>query len=190
MLIMEGPQTHPGGLQRTHQQWIWSLVNLVSNVPSHKSHRSLPVGRSTLSTPPRPARPLQQQTPATPSRTRTAPQVPASPSSSYSLAQMSPGIVADRIIGGTRRIFRCVRTFSGVIGHEYTPTTMNITSSLNYAARYYLWAHGYQPGTISLIQEVYERAESQENFSHELYDNGGIPVAQGEFIYWLIRGRA
>jgi hypothetical protein len=39
---------------------------------------------------------------------------------------------------------------------------------LGTAADEYLWAHGYQPGSVRLIREMYERATEMSNFVDEL----------------------
>lgn len=59
---------------------------------------------------------------------------------------------------------------------------------LSPAADYYLWAHGYQPGSIRLIQDMYERAENMDCFIDELA-KAGVPVAEGQYIFTLIHGR-
>lgn len=86
-----------------------------------------------------------------------------------------------------QRVFRYVRRLSGIVGHELNPSTMTATSALNPAANRYLWAHGYQPGSIRLIQDMYERAMDVTSFVDELA-SAGIPIAEGEYIFSLIRG--
>jgi hypothetical protein len=88
-----------------------------------------------------------------------------------------------------QHIFRHIRQLSGIVGSESTPSTMTSNSALGPAANLYLWAHGYQPGSIRLIQEKYERAESMASFVDELAD-AGIPIAEGRYIFSLISGTA
>jgi len=64
---------------------------------------------------------------------------------------------------------------------------MTINSALNPAVGRYLWAHGYQPGSIRLIQNMYERANDMDSFVDELAD-AGIPVTEGQYIFTLING--
>jgi len=86
-----------------------------------------------------------------------------------------------------QRIFRYTRSLGGVIGHELTPSTMTINSAFSPATNTYLWTHGYQPGSIRLIQEMYERAPDVDSFVDELAD-AGIPIAEGNYIASLIVG--
>jgi len=59
--------------------------------------------------------------------------------------------------------------------------------ALSPATNHYLWAHGYKPGSIRLIQGMYEGAEDMTTFVGELA-NAGIPIAEGQYIYSLIHG--
>ena len=88
-----------------------------------------------------------------------------------------------------QHIFRHIRQLSDIVGSESTPSTMTSNSALGPAANLYLWAHGYQPGSIRLIQEKYERAGSMASFVNELAD-ADIPIAEGWYIFSLISGTA
>ena len=102
----------------------------------------------------------------------------------------SPDPTVHMLSAATREhVFRYVRNLSGVVGHELTPSTMTtMSSALNPAINHYLWAHGYQPGSIQLIQEIYERARDMSAFVDDLA-GAGIPIAEGRYIYSLIRGK-
>lgn len=65
---------------------------------------------------------------------------------------------------------------------------MATSSALNPAANNYLWAHGYQPGSIRLIQDMYERARDMSAFVNDLA-HAGVPIAEGRYIFSLIRGK-
>ena len=62
---------------------------------------------------------------------------------------------------------------------------MNVHSALGPAVNHYLWAHGYQPGSIRLIQDIYERADDVDSFVDQLAD-AGVPIAEGRYISSLI----
>lgn len=59
------------------------------------------------------------------------------------------------------------------------------SSPLGVRANNYLWAHGYQPGSIRLIQRAYESANGIDDFTTELGD-AGVPIAEGRYIFSLI----
>ena len=64
---------------------------------------------------------------------------------------------------------------------------MAVNSALTPAANQYLWAHGYQAGSIQLIQSMYERANDADSFANELAVSG-VPIAEGRYIFSLIAG--
>jgi len=87
----------------------------------------------------------------------------------------------------SRPIFRNIRSLSGIVGCEITPTYRTNSSMLGTYADNYLWAHGYQPGSVHLIQQAYERASGVDDFANELASSG-VPVAEGQYIFSLIDG--
>ena len=87
------------------------------------------------------------------------------------------------------RVFRHTRDLSGIVGFETVPSPRLKNLGLNTAANDYLWVHGYQEGTIHLIQQIYEMSTSVTYFSEKLAASGGISIAEAEYIYDLIRGR-
>jgi hypothetical protein len=56
---------------------------------------------------------------------------------------------------------------------------------LGTAADEYLWAHSYQPGSIQLIQEMYERAAGMDDFVDELAA-AGLAMTEARYIFTLI----
>ena len=56
------------------------------------------------------------------------------------------------------------------------------------AADSYLWAHGYQSGSIRFIQQMYETANGMDVFVAELAAEG-VPIAEGRYIFSLIHTR-
>ena len=74
---------------------------------------------------------------------------------------------------------------TGIVGCELVPSTMSVNMVLGPAADNYLWAHGYQPGSIQLIQRSYERATDMESFVNQLAD-AGVPIAEGHYVFSLI----
>ena len=124
----------------------------------------------------------QQQLPITPSNMRATRSPPAHPPQGPSPAVFAPQDTSHN------RVFRYVRHLSGIVGFEYTPSTMTAAgSALSPAANHSLWAHGYQPGSIRLIQGMYKGAEDMSTFVNELA-NTSIPIAEGRYIFSLIRG--
>ena len=88
---------------------------------------------------------------------------------------------------GSRRVFRYVRNLSGIVGQELTPSNAMGSSALNPSATRYLWAHGYQPQSIRLIREMYERATDVDSFVDSFADTN-ISVAEAQCIFFLIHG--
>ena len=60
---------------------------------------------------------------------------------------------------------------------------MSVLSMLGNAANEYLWAHGYQPKSVELIQRAYE--ESPEEFVQTLAA-AGMALAEAQYLYNLI----
>jgi hypothetical protein len=66
------------------------------------------------------------------------------------------------------------------------PTTRtNQISMLGTAADDYLWAHGYQPGSVRLIREMYERAAGMSDFVDAL-TVAGLAMTEARYIFSLI----
>jgi hypothetical protein len=83
-------------------------------------------------------------------------------------------------------VFRNVRSLSGVIGHETKPTSRsNTVSVLGAAADEYLWAHGYRPGSIRLIREVYEDSAGTNDFVDRL-SAAGLAITEARYLFSLI----
>ena len=76
---------------------------------------------------------------------------------------------------------------SGIVRDEMevTPMLMPISSMLGNAADEYLWAHGYQPRSVHLIQQKYERSNSAEDFIAALAA-AGMAAAEARYLYNLI----
>ena len=74
---------------------------------------------------------------------------------------------------------------SGVVHDETEVTPMSISSLLGNAADEYLWAHGYQPRSVDLIQQKYEQSNSVEDFSAALAA-AGMAAAEARYLYKLI----
>ena len=51
----------------------------------------------------------------------------------------------------------------------------------------YFLAHDYQPGTLRLIQKVYEEANKMSTFVDRL-SREGVPVTEAQYMYNLIHG--
>lgn len=49
----------------------------------------------------------------------------------------------------------------------------------------YFSAHGYRPGTVRLIQKVYEEASDMNAFTDKL-SRQGIPITEARYMYTLI----
>ena len=74
----------------------------------------------------------------------------------------------------------------GIVGYETKPTTRaNRSSSLGPAADDYLWAHGYQRGSVRLIREVYEKSGGMNDFVDELA-GAGLAITEARYIFSLI----
>ena len=54
-------------------------------------------------------------------------------------------------------------------------------------ANEYFSAHGYLPGTMRLIQRVYEEAEDMNAFVDQL-SGEGVPITEARYMYALIHG--
>lgn len=52
----------------------------------------------------------------------------------------------------------------------------------------YLWAHGYEPGSIRIIQQEYERADEVNDFVDNLAA-AGMAVTEARYLYALIHDR-
>lgn len=84
-------------------------------------------------------------------------------------------------------VFRQLCDLSGVTGYEFSPTIQtNARSVLGVAADDYLWAHGYQQGSVNLIKRIYERTGRMDTFADQL-SMEGVPVAEARYIYSLIQ---
>jgi hypothetical protein len=68
--------------------------------------------------------------------------------------------------------------------HADDPATI-VTSALGAAADNYLYAHGYLPGTVRLIQQIFEAAPTKDAFVKNLAEQG-IPVAEVIYLHSLI----
>ena len=51
----------------------------------------------------------------------------------------------------------------------------------------YFLAHGYQPGTVRLIQKVYEEAGDMNAFVNHL-SGQGVPITEAQYMYSIIDG--
>jgi len=81
--------------------------------------------------------------------------------------------------------FRHTRVLTGIIGHETRPTARPSTTVLGAAADEYLWAHGYEPGSVRVIQRLYERARGMNEFVDELAA-AGVSITEARYIFNLI----
>jgi len=83
-------------------------------------------------------------------------------------------------------IYRYKRSLEGIVGQYHTddPTT-TVASALGPAADNYLHAHGYLPGTVRLIQQMFEVASTKEAFVEALAQQG-VPVAEAIYLHSLI----
>ena len=88
---------------------------------------------------------------------------------------------------GSRCVFRYVQNLSGIVSQELTPSNAMGSSALNPSATSYLWAHGYQPQSIRLIREMYERATDVDSFVDGFADTN-ISVAEAQYFFFLIHG--
>jgi hypothetical protein len=82
-------------------------------------------------------------------------------------------------------VFYLIQGLSGVIGYEAEPATDPRSTVLGPIADQYFWAHGYLPGTVSLIQWAYKRSHGQDDFVAEL-NQEGIPVTEAIYMFVLI----
>jgi nucleotide-binding universal stress UspA family protein len=86
----------------------------------------------------------------------------------------------------TEPIYSYVRNFKGVIGYKTSPGSSSTKDSVMGAhADDYFSAHGYQPGTVRLIQKAYEEAEEAGVFVDRV-SKEGIPIAEAQYMYNLI----
>ena len=120
----------------------------------------------------------------------TAPWVPRhSPSACIPPTANPPHVIIRPRTGVNARIFRHTRDLSGIVGSEDTPSPKVNNPNLNAATNEYLWAHGYQGGTIRLIQQIYEGSETVVSFMERLTASGGISIAEAQYIHSLIESR-
>jgi hypothetical protein len=71
---------------------------------------------------------------------------------------------------------------------ENVPSRRSNNPNLNAAANEYFWTHGYQAGTVQLIQQIFEEASESTAFMERVTAAGGISIKEAEYIYHLIKG--
>jgi len=122
---------------------------------------------------------LNTHTPCVPHYRPTRFVLPATiPSHSTAYLQPGPGI----------RVFHHIRDLSGIVGSESVPLRRSDNPNFNATANSYFWIHGYQRGTIQLIQQTYEASDSAASFAESIAVSGGISIMEGQYIYGLIKG--
>lgn len=105
---------------------------------------------------------------------------------SSSVVQTAHHMLPDTALGQkSGPVFHNIRYLSGIVGYKTTPTPRTNNLALGPAADDYLWAHGYQQGSIQLIQRMYERATRMDGFVAELAREG-VPITEGRYIFSLI----
>ena len=82
-------------------------------------------------------------------------------------------------------IYSYVRNFKGIVGYKTSPGSPARDSVMGTYANDYFAAHGYLPGTVELIQKVYERAGGADAFVERLSEEG-VPIAEAQYMYNLI----
>lgn len=88
---------------------------------------------------------------------------------------------------GGPHVFRRIRNLVGFTGVEYSPSPMNVTTSLGPQANHYLWVQGFEPGSIRLIEAAYQRAANMDAFALDLAGSG-LAVAEGRYMFSVISG--
>jgi hypothetical protein len=92
----------------------------------------------------------------------------------------------DAVQDDDRIVYRHKRSLEGIVGECYfddQPTI--VTSALGQAADEYLHAHGYQPGSIRLIQKFFEEAGTKDDFVSRMAQHG-VPVAEAVYLHSLV----
>lgn len=88
-------------------------------------------------------------------------------------------------LGVPRPIYSYIRNFEGITGYKTFPDPARRGSPLGLRADEYFTAHGYQAGTVNLIQQTYETATGMNEFVDQL-SGRGLPITEARYIYNLI----
>ena len=84
-----------------------------------------------------------------------------------------------------RPIYSYTRNLEGITGYKISPDPTAGGSALGVRANDYLTAHGYQAGTVNLIQQAYEAVTGMNEFVDRL-SGGGLPITEAQYIYNII----
>jgi hypothetical protein len=79
-------------------------------------------------------------------------------------------------------IYSYVRSLKGIIGYRTSPGAPAVGSAMGAHADTYFLAHGYQLGTVRLIQKAYEEADGMDTFVE--HASGACYSKQSPNIYW------
>ena len=99
-----------------------------------------------------------------------------------SLQTLHPAAVLQPL---SRPIYSHIRDCTGIIGSSTSPSSSTTSSLMGTRADEYFSAHGYRPGTVRLIQKVYEEASDMNAFTDKL-SRQEIPITEARYMYTLI----
>jgi len=86
-----------------------------------------------------------------------------------------------------RPIYSYIWNLEGITGYKAFPDPTTGGLALGVRANEYFTAHGYQTGTVNLIQQAYEAASGMNDFVDQL-SGGGLPITEARYIYDIICG--
>jgi hypothetical protein len=90
-------------------------------------------------------------------------------------------------VSAAQPVYSYIRSFQGIIGQRTTPPNPTKASLMGARADEYFSAHGYRPGTVQLIQTVYEDADDMDAFVAQL-SRQGVAITEAQYMYSLIHG--
>ena len=84
------------------------------------------------------------------------------------------------------QVYRRICTISGsFVRNEYEISPMSISSLLGSAVDEYLWAQGFEQGSVDIIRSTYERSPNRRGFIKHL-SGAGMVAAEAEYLHKII----
>ena len=82
-------------------------------------------------------------------------------------------------------VYSYIRNCTGIVGSRTSPSPSAGFLLMGMRANEYFSAHGYLPGTVRLIQKLYEEANDMNTFVDRL-SGEGVPITEARYMYTLI----